>query len=481
MKSEFCQISAFHVSYNKGSFVMILYITAILFVVAASQAGAVSTETIHTVSPEGPFTTISRAIESSDNGDTIRVLGGEYREHIVVDKTLALIGEDYPLIDGEGKGVVVLIKAPGTVFRGFHVTGSGESLNLEHGGILLDSSPRSVIEDNRLDNVLFGIYLKNSPDGIIRNNKVVGKDLPLPERGDGIRLWYSSGTKILKNHVVNARDLVMWWSGNTLIEGNRVEKGRYGLHYMYSNDNLFKNNVFIDNYVGGFLMYSGGITFQNNIFARNQGPATGYGVGFKDLDNVVAEGNLFIDNRIGMYLDNSPHLIDSWNKIENNVIAYNDIGVSFMPSIERNVFVSNSFLDNHEQIEIRGGGTLRGNVWFEDESGNYWSDYVGYDQNGDGVGELPYKSESLFENIIDTKPELRIFIYSPVSKAIELASEAFPVMKPEPKLTDEYPLVGPRIPENLKTGKRKLSLNLLMLSFSMVLVPLFFYGYILKR
>ena len=260
-----------------------------------------------------------------------------------------------------------------------------------------------------------------------------------------------------------------------------MEKGRYGLHYMYSNDNLFQDNIFIENYVGGFLMYSGDITFRGNIFARNQGPATGYGVGFKDLDNVVAEGNLFIDNRIGMYLDNSPHLIDSWNSIEDNVIAYNDIGVSMMPSIERNVFVSNSFVDNHEQVEVRGGGDLKGNKWFEKNEGNYWSDYAGYDQDGNGVGEIAYKSESLFESIIDARPELRMFVYSPVSKAIELASEAFPLMKPKPKLTDEYPLIHSRIPEHFRTGKKKISLNLLLISFFMVLVPLFFYSYILKH
>ncbi len=273
----------------------------------------------------------------------------------------------------------------------------------------------------------------------------------------------------------------MWWSGDTVIERNRIEKGRYGLHYMYSNNNLFRDNVFIDNYVGGFLMYSDNITFQNNIFARNQGPATGYGIGFKDLDHVTAEGNLFIDNRIGMYLDNSPHMIDVWNKVDGNVIAYNDIGISMMPSIERNVFVSNTFLDNHEQVEVRGGGHLGGNVWFKDGRGNYWSDYVGYDENGDGVGEIPYKSEKLFENIIDRIPELRLFIYSPVTRAIELAAEAFPVMKPEPKLTDECPLIGSNIPARYLSVHKGYSYNLLAVSFAMALAPLAFYAYILKR
>jgi nitrous oxidase accessory protein len=460
---------------------MALFLLILTFIFGASAAYAVPSGKIITVSPEGPLKSVSDAIAGAESGDTIRILSGDYKEHIVIDKTLSVIGEGYPSIDGGGKGVVVLIKAPGTVFRGIHVTGSGDSLNLEDGGIILNTAGGSVIADNRLDDVLFGIYLKDSPDCVIEKNVVRGKSLALPERGDGIRLWYSSGTKILYNRVIRTRDLVMWWSSNTFIEGNRVEQGRYGLHYMYSNNNLFKNNMFIDNYVGGFLMYSGNITFVNNIFARNQGHATGYGVGFKDLDNVTAEGNLFIDNRIGMYLDNSPHLIDSWNKIEGNVIAFNDIGLSMMPSIERNTYVRNTFLDNNEQVEVRGGGRLQGNRWSEGGKGNYWSDYVGYDQDGDGVGEIPYKPESLFESIIDSKPELRIFIYSPVSKAIELAAEAFPVMKPVPKLTDDYPLVRARIPEHYRTVKRRIPLALLTVSFTMFMAPLVFCGYVLKK
>ncbi len=449
--------------------------------VVTSAEGSLAYGKTLTVSPDGPLESVSGAIASAEAGDTIRVLGGEYRENIVIDKALTIIGENYPLIDGGGKGVVVWIMAPGTVFRGMRVEGSGMSLNLEDTGILVDTARGSVIEDNRLGDVLFGIYVKNSPDCVISGNAVEGKDLPLAERGDGIKLWYSSGTKIIKNRLHNTRDLVMWWSGDTVIKGNRVEKGRYGLHYMYSNNNVFEDNIFIDNYVGGFLMYSDGITFRNNIFARNQGPATGYGIGFKDLDHVIAEGNLFIDNRIGMYMDNSPHLIDAWNRIDDNVIAYNDIGVSMMPSIERNIFVSNTFLENHEQVEVRGGGHLAGNLWFKDGRGNYWSDYVGYDEDGDGMGEIPYKSEKLFESIIDEIPELRLFIYSPVSKAIELAAEAFPVIKPEPKLIDEHPLIGSRVPDRYLSGKSEVSLKLLIVSFGMVLAPLIFYGCILKR
>ena len=162
---------------------MILRIMAVVFILSVCQADAESAGTVHTVSPDGPLKSISRALETAAKGDTIRVLPGEYREHIIVDKTLTLIGQEYPVIDGEGRGIVVQIKAPGTVLRGFRITGSGESLNLEDAGLVLDSAPGSVIENNRLDDVLFGIYLKNSPDGVIRGNFVNGKQLPLPKRG----------------------------------------------------------------------------------------------------------------------------------------------------------------------------------------------------------------------------------------------------------------------------------------------------------
>jgi nitrous oxidase accessory protein len=224
-------------------------------------------------------------------------------------------------------------------------------------------------------------------------------------------------------------------------------------------------------------MYSVGIEFYRNKFTGNRGTGTGYGVGFKDLDYVVAKDNLIADNRVGIFLDNSPYLIESWNEIDGNVIALNDIGVSMMPSIRRNAFVGNSFTGNEEQVEVRGGGQLSGNAWGRDGRGNYWSDYIGYDEDGDGIGEIPYRSESLFESLVDKNPSLRIFMFSPAAKALELASKAFPVIKPEPKLTDEYPLVRPphvNIESDRSGGAAR---GFLVISASMALLPLVFFGY----
>jgi len=163
---------------------MFAYITALIVMASVLTSNAELIEADYTVSPDGPISSISHAIDLAQDGDTIVVGSGVYKERIVVDKSISLIGVDRPTIDGQGKGTVVLIKAPKCTIKGFLVRGSGTSLTFEDSGILLDSAPDSIIENNQLEDVLFGIYLKNSPRSLIRNNKIVGKDLPLPQRGD---------------------------------------------------------------------------------------------------------------------------------------------------------------------------------------------------------------------------------------------------------------------------------------------------------
>jgi len=428
-----------------------------------------------------PGDSISDIIKISENGDTIVINKGVFYQRFIIDKSLTIIGKDFPVIDGEGKGTVIKATAPNIVIKGLKVVGSGNSLSVEDTGIDLENAPNSVLENNILKDVLFGIYIKNSPGTLILNNNIYGKNLPLPERGDGIRLWYSSESEIIGNTIRNARDLVIWWSSNTLIKDNQVSNGRYGLHYMYSNNNVFEDNLFTGNAVGGFLMYSGNIKFFRNVFAKNKGIASGYGIGFKDLDDVYAEDNLFIDNRVGIYMDNSPHLANSWNKLTKNIIAYNDIGISMMPSIERNTFHGNSFIENYEQVEVRGGGILKGNKWNNKSMGNYWSDYKGFDENNDGIGDIPYISEKLFEQIIDRNKALRIFIYSPVTMAIELASEAFPVIKPKPKLKDNLPLLNPEIPVHLSREIKNKPISYLIVSVIMLIIPIVFYLLVIRR
>jgi nitrous oxidase accessory protein len=240
---------------------------------------------------------------------------------------------------------------------------------------------------------------------------------------------------------------------------------------MYCDDAVIENNLLMNNSVGSFLMYSRRLHLVGNTIAYNRGPS-GYGVGMKDLDDAIVENNLFLDNRIGAHLDNSPREINSIGLFEGNVFAFNDIGVNLMPSVRHNQFVKNSFVDNEQQVGIAGGGgRSENNTWTVDRQGNYWSDYVGYDGDGDGLGDVPYKSERLFENLADQNSSLRLFLYSPVEQAIDFAARAVPFVKPKPKMMDEAPLMEPVMPTGLpelpERGRQEMwitSLALLLLA-----------------
>lgn len=397
----------------------------------------------------GIFNSLEEAIEQANDGDVIDVYGGIHRGSLVIDRSVTLVGHDWPVIDGGGSGTVIKIIAPDVTVRGFVISGSGDSLQQENSGIAVEASG-ALIEGNRLEDTLFGVYLRQADEGLVRDNIITSKDLPVPRRGDPIRVWYSKNVSIENNSISQGRDVVLWYSENLTVKGNEVSGGRYGLHFMYCDDAIIENNLLTDNSVGTFLMYSRRLRLHDNTIARNRGPS-GFGVGMKDLDDAVIRNNLFLDNRIGAHLDNSPREVNSIGRFEGNVFAYNDIGVNLMPSVHHNYFSGNSFVDNGQQVSIAGGrgGRYQENTWTVDGRGNYWSDYVGFDGNGDGLGDVTYKSERLFENLMDRESSLRLFVYSPVEQAVDFAARAIPFVKPQPNLADESPLMAPEIPTGL--------------------------------
>ncbi|HBY97486.1 MAG: nitrous oxide reductase family maturation protein NosD [Ardenticatenaceae bacterium] len=394
------------------------------------------------VSPQGPYTTIEAALAAAHPGDTIEVHGGTYAGPLVVDKTVTLIGRDGATVDGQGQGTVLTVAARGAVVRGFVIRGSGESHDRENAGVVL-AAPETTLEESRLEDVLFGVTVAQAPHSVVRGNTITGKPLPVALRGDGLRVWESPETLVENNHLIAMRDLLLWYSDGTTVRGNTVEQGRYGLHFMFNNRTTIEGNVLRGNSVGVYLMYSNDIAITQNSLLTNRGPS-GYGLGLKDVNRMVATGNLFLDNRVGVYLDNSPLEIGVVNRFEGNTFAFNDIGLSFLPQVKNNVFTRNSFVENGQQLSIEGNRQFMGNVWTDPTTGvgNYWSDYAGYDADHDGQGDLPYRNESLFESLMDRRPELRLFLLSPAAQAVDLAARAFPLVAPQPRLTDEAPLMA---------------------------------------
>jgi nitrous oxidase accessory protein len=387
---------------------------------------------------------LAAAIAQAEPGATLTVPPGIYAGPLTIATPITLIGEPGATIQGDSRNDVITVTAPDVTVRGFIVRGSGDSLDREHAGIV-GLAPRLTVEGNRLEDTLFGIYLKNAPNSILRGNTILSKDLPVARRGDGIRVWYSDSPVLEENHVVGSRDVVIWFSPNGIVRRNRVETGRYGLHFMFSDTQIVEENSLAGNSVGIYLMYGRDLQLRRNWIEDNHGPS-GYGIGLKDTDDVVVEDNAIIANRVGVYVDNSPREADATVRFERNLIAFNEIGVTMLPLVRRNTFVANSFQDNGEQVAVAGSGDLTHNAWAEAGAGNYWSDYAGFDANGDQIGDLPYAAVSFYESLLGLYPELRLFQLSPAVQALDLAARAFPIFQPRPKLADPFPLMAPPAP-----------------------------------
>jgi nitrous oxidase accessory protein len=388
-----------------------------------------------------PLGEIGRRIAAARDGDTIRVGPGVYHERIRIDKPVHLIGEPGAVIDGGGSGDVVEITAPGVEFRGFVVRDTGIDLDKENCAIRVLAG-RAVIAGNTLDDVLFGIDLREAPDSIVRGNRIGGKRLDIARRGDGLRLWRSDRSLVEGNAVHDGRDAILWYSQGVTVRGNTSRRCRYGLHLMFSDQVTIEGNELTENSVGVYLMYSKGITLSRNRLIRNRGPS-GYGIGLKEADQYTIADNLIAGNRVGAYLDGSPFTTARPGLFTRNTFAGNDTGLTFLPSVRGNELSENNFVDNTEQVCVLGRGELKGNSFSKDGRGNFWTDYVGYDQDGDGVGDFVHESQTLFERMLDKEPKLRLFLFSPAQQAVEFVGRALPAVRPEPKFTDEYPLMAP--------------------------------------
>lgn len=437
-------------------------VIASLLVLVSARFTPVHAQDTLIVGPNGVYGTIEAALEAANAGDVIEVHGGIYPAPLIIDKTVTLVGIDQPVIDGQDAGSLVLINAPQVVFSGFILRNSGQSLTHEDTGIVVQAAD-VTISDNLLDDVMFGIYFANAPRGLARGNVILGKPLEESMRGDGIRVWYSNDVQLIGNEITSGRDILIWYADNITIRGNHIHHNRYGLHFMYNENAVVADNIIENNAVGAYMMYSAGLTMTGNQYINNRG-ASGYGIALKDMDRAQVSDNLFIGNVAAIYLDNSPSLYDVYNTFSRNFIAYNDVGLIGLPSVQRNLFQNNAFYENHQQVSVQGRGHLLGNLWSQDGVGNYWSNYVGYDRDGDGIGDIPFRAEKLFESLADSAPVLRLFNFSPASLAVDFAASAFPSLRPDPKVIDEAPVLHYVIPTGLGSVSQTAPLSFLIVT-----------------
>lgn len=385
------------------------------------------------VGADREFPTLGAALTAAAAGDTLRLHGGKYAEGALVIATpLTLVGEGGPTIDGQGVGTVLTIKASDVTIRGVTIVHSARGSMEDHAAIRVADVHRVVLENNRIGDCAFGIFFSKSRDCAARDNVIEGNLARGADNGNGIHAWYCERLEVRGNQVSHQRDGIYFeFVSDTRIEGNSVtDCVRYGLHFMFSHRNRYRENVFSANGAGVAVMYSHEVEMTANRFAKSWGSAS-YGLLLKDIRDSAISGNTFAQNSIGITVQNSTRLLFEGNRFQANGWALQIQTTSTDNNYRRNNFVGNAF-------DLTASAQLTANR-FEH---NYWDKAELYDLNRDGIGDQGYRPLSLFSMLIDRVPSALLLLRSPLVHFLDRAERIFPSITPD-SLCDERPAMRP--------------------------------------
>lgn len=376
-----------------------------------------------------PGESIKSAVENSADGDRVIVKEGHYKEsEILIDKRIELIGEGYPAIDGFSKGEIIIIRHDSVTVKGFYVNNSGFSGMKDYAAIRVENSKHCNIISNKLINNYFGIYLAGSDSCNVMYNEASSNAVSESSSGNGIHLWKCSYILVKNNTITGHRDGIYFeFATFSRAENNSSYKNvRYGLHFMFSNNDEYENNVFSDNGAGVAVMYTKNVKMINNRFEYNKG-SNSYGLLLKEITDSFIEKNYFTGNTVGIYSEGGTRLLLANNEFSGNGYALKILGNCTDDTIRANNFFNNTF-------DVTTNSSFNNNLF----KGNYWDKYRGYDLDKDGTGDVPYRPVSLFSKIVEETPESVFLLRSFVSQLLDMAESVVPVFTPE-SLLDETP------------------------------------------
>lgn len=373
-------------------------------------------------------------IDAATAGSCLALEPGAHLGPIRIDKRLCLWGSSDAVVRSTGVGSTVDVTAAGVELLGFRVDGSGARFDLTDAAVRVRADDVRVV-GLTVERALFGILVEKAHRVTVTGNRVHGNGEPsLGLRGDAIRLWEVRDSTVAENHVLDSRDVVVWYSSGNQIRANLVERCRYGTHFMYSHDNVVEQNDYLANVVGIFVMYSRGVALRENLIALSSG-AAGLGLGLKESGQMEVTGNRFVRNATGIHSDNSPLNRDDHNTFERNLFSGSDTAVAFNGIAERSTFRGNVFRSNNLQVRVDGGDSAANITW----EGNDFDDYRGYDFDGDGVGDVPYELRRLSTDLTVRFPDLAFFHGTPALALIDVSSHVMPLFHPDTILVDPSP------------------------------------------
>ena len=379
-----------------------------------------------------PGQDLAAAVKAAAPGDVIEVARGMYHVNLLIDKPLTLRGIDRPTLSGGNQGDTIRVTAPDVVIEGLIVRDSGDSLKDQNAGIYLyPGAHRAVVRRCDLTYNLFGLWIEKADDVLIEENLITGKrEYASSQRGNGIQLYNTKGARIYRNNISFVRDaLYVDVSHHAVFKGNKLHRSRYGTHYMNSYYNLWEDNDTYYNRGGLALMEVREQTVRNNRAWGN----SDHGIMLRTLQDSVIEGNVVAGNSRGFFIYDVEYI-----KLNNNLVVDNTVGVHLAAGSKNNEVEGNDFISNREQVRYVGARDERWGA----KSGNHWSNYLGWDRDGDGVGDVPYEANDMVDRLTWRHPSVKLLLASPAVQALRLVGRQFPVLR-VPSVVDPKPRMQP--------------------------------------
>jgi nitrous oxidase accessory protein len=304
------------------------------------------------------YSTIQEAINNAADGNTVFVKTGTYYEHVVVNRTISLLGEDVSttIIDGNNTGHVISIVSDNVTLASFTVQRGGGTMfpDYDAGVSLKNARGCEISGSNIVDNGCFGIHLLESSQNLVTGNNFTRN------------MWYAIDLTTSNSNVVSSNTVV--FNGNIGV----------GMHYS-SQNNIILENTILNNTCGLDAARASNNAILGNYLANNS--ETGIWIQDYAINNAIF-GNNVTGSRYCIKIEGQA---DS-NAVSGNILAD---GQSGMQIARANTILNNNIINNTQQVRIVSGSVNAWNGSYA-SGGNYWSDYNGTDANQDGIGDTQY-------------------------------------------------------------------------------------------
>ncbi len=379
-----------------------------------------------------PGQAIQPVLDRAAAGDVVEVARGHYSANLVLAKPLTLRGIDRPTLSGGERGDTIRVQATDVTIEGLIVTDSGADLTAQNAGIYIQpGAHRAVVRRCDLVHNLFGLWIEKANDVRVEDNLIVGKrDLASTQRGNGVQLYNTERARIIGNRIGFVRDaLYVDVSHHAEFRRNVLHHSRYGTHYMNSYHNLWQDNDSYYNRGGLALMEVRDQVVRNNRAWGN----SDHGIMLRSLQDSVIEGNVVAGNARGFFIYDVEYA-----QLVNNLVVDNQVGVHLSAGSTRNVVDGNDFIGNREQVRYIGA---RDETW-GGARGNHWSNYLGWDRDGNGRGDIPYEANDLVDRLVWRYPLVKLLLASPAVQALRLVARQFPLLR-VPSVVDPQPRMRP--------------------------------------